>query len=98
MLAIQLDRLSPVRRLGYHGHIMLGIYDRGNTDASDQMILSHEDTEFNVHGSGTITWIRVPWPKPLLRCNSPPSRSALSRIPINPKCPPTGENISFCSK
>src|SRR6185437_7208983 len=96
MLAVHFNCLLPVRGFGHHRHIGLHIHDGGHADPRHQMVFS-DQYSYLAHGNGTITSTSVPSPGWLARCSSPPSRSARSRMPSSPKCPPTVENTSFCS-
>ena len=92
--AEHLHRLVPVGGFGDHRHIVLHIDDRGDSHARHQVIFSYENSNFIGHGNGTVTSTSVPDPGLLSNRSSPPSRSARSRIPINPKCPAREENTS----
>src|SRR4029453_3161872 len=92
--AEHLHRLVPVGGFGYHRHIILHVDDGGDSHSRHQFIFTNKNLNFIGHGNGTVTSTSVPAPGLLSNLSSPPSRSARSRIPINPKCPAREENTS----
>src|SRR5208283_5455116 len=94
VLAEQLYGLLPVGGLRHHRHIGLHVDDRTHPHPRHQMVFGNQNSNLIVHGNGTFTSTSVPPPGWLARRSSPPSRSARSRIPISPKCPPCDEKAS----
>src|ERR1019366_4744556 len=92
--AEHLHCLVSVGGFGDHCHILLQVDNRGDPHPRHQVVLGNQNSYFVAHGNGTVTSTSVPSPGLLANLNSPPSRSARSRIPITPKCPVWEANTS----
>src|SRR5205823_2420398 len=90
----QLDCFLAAACLADHLDVWFGGQQCLDTPADDGLIVGYDDADHGLarwhriahHGTSTIT--RVPAPGALSRQSAPPSCSARSRMPVNPRPPP----------